>query len=189
MEQADLVRFVVATLEDLHVPYMVVGSFASGAYGEPRFTQDIDIVIDLQPDQVDTLMARLPPSDFYMSRDAALAAIGSNGQFNVIHPESGNKIDFLIARQDPWGREQLRRRVRIELLNGLDAFAARPEDVIVAKLLYYQEGGSEKHLRDITGMFKLTPDGIDRAYVRQWATQLGVLDAWEAVERRLPGVL
>lgn len=164
---------------------MVVGSYASGAYGDPRFTQDIDIVIDPKPAQLDALIARLPPDNFYVSPEAAHQAVRSGGQFNVIHPESGNKIDFMIARTDPWGQEQLRRRVKLELLIGVEAFAARPEDVILAKLQFYKEGGSEKHMRDITSMFKVSGEEIDREYIERWVDRLDVREQWQAVLQRL----
>src|SRR5436190_1059440 len=142
---------------------MVVGSFASSAYGEARLTLDIDIVIDPLPGQIAILCEAFPADLFYVSKEAALEASRQPlGQFNVIHPESGNKIDFMIARRDSWGREQVRRRVRLEILVGVYAFAARPEDVVLAKMQYYQEGGSEKHMRDITGMFKVSGKDIDR---------------------------
>jgi hypothetical protein len=185
VEQLDLLKFAVTTLEELDIPYMIVGSYASGAYGDPRFTRDIDIVIQLAANQIETLLARLPPSDFYVSREAAMAAIASGGQFNVIHPESAGKIDFMIAREDAWGKEQLRRRHRIEILAGVPAFTARPEDVIIAKLIFYQEGGSEKHMRDITSTFGVSGGEIDRAYIQHWVHQLGLTQEWDAALARL----
>jgi len=185
VEQSDLLRFIVRLLEQLDVPYAIVGSFASGAYGEPRFTQDIDLVVELTPAQVDAVISHLPEDDFYVSCEAALEALRTGGQFKVIHPESGNKVDFIIARRDAWGQQQLQGRKRLELLSGVEAYAARPEDVILGKLLYYHEGGSEKHLRDITGILKLNSDAIDRDYVRQWAQQLGVEEIWQAILARL----
>jgi hypothetical protein len=184
VEQHELVRFITTTLDRLSIPYMVVGSFASSAYGEARFTQDIDIVIEIDSGQLDALLNALPAEEFYVSREAALAAIRSAGQFNVIHPDSGNKVDFMIARRDAWGEEQLRRRVKLELLSGLEAYVARPEDVIISKMLYYQEGGSDKHLRDITGMLALSGDQIDRSYVGSWASQLGLEDVWKLILQR-----
>ena len=47
MEQIDFLSRAVETLDELVVRYMVVGSYACLAYGESRFTQDIDIVVDL----------------------------------------------------------------------------------------------------------------------------------------------
>jgi hypothetical protein len=145
-----------------------------------RFT-----VVQLSPAHITSLINRLPPSDFYVSREAALAALNTGGQFNVIHPDSGNKIDFMIARDDDWGRKQLRRRVRFELVSGLPAYAARPQDVILSKMRYNQEGGSEKHLRDIASMFKVSGDQIDRDYLKTWSAQLGVDDIWTAVQNRV----
>jgi hypothetical protein len=185
VNQNELLKFVVSLLDELGVRYMVVGSYASGAYGEPRFTQDIDIVVDLSARQLDRLIARLPQDDFYVSHDAALAAIDSAGQFNVIHPESGNKIDFLIGKMDAWGRKQLSRRKRFDLLDGVTAYTAAPEDVILGKMLYYREGGSEKHLRDITGMLRISGNAIDRIYIAEWAQKLDVLDIWQAILKRL----
>ena len=80
----------------------------------------------------------------------------------------------MIARKDDWGTEQVARRQSIELAPSQQGYAARPEDVIISKLLYYQEGGSEKHLRDIAGMLKVSGDEIDRAYVDRWAAELDV---------------
>ncbi|MGH7178383.1 MAG: hypothetical protein ACREJC_13475, partial [Tepidisphaeraceae bacterium] len=158
MDQADLLTHAIDVLETVAVPYMVVGSIASGAYGEPRMTQDIDIVIQPTPAQLNQLCAAFPPPDFYVSIEAAQTALQQSGQFNVLDPSSGGKIDFMIARTDPWGREQISRRQRIQVQPGREGFAARPEDLIISKLLYYQEGGSEKHLRDITGMLKISGD-------------------------------
>jgi hypothetical protein len=79
----------------------------------------------------------------------------------------------------------LTRRQKRLLLPHLEGFAARPEDIIISKLLYYQEGGSEKHLRDITGMLKVSADEIDRAYIDRWSAQLGVKDVWDAVLKRV----
>lgn len=184
MDQADLFAFSVKALEQLAIPYMIVGSLTSGAYGEPRFTNDIDIVIDPSPEQLRKLCESFPAADFYISVDAAAAALAQRSQFNVIHPESGNKVDFMISQTTPWGLEQLARRQRIPILPGVDAFAARPEDVIISKMLYYQEGGSEKHLRDIAGILKTSGEDVDRRYITQWAAHFLVMDIWQAVEAR-----
>jgi hypothetical protein len=187
VEQADVFRLVIEVLDRLKVPYMVVGSAASSIYGEPRLTQDIDIVIDPTAAQLDQLCAAFPQDDFYVSPEAAREALASRAQFNIIHPHSGNKIDFMIAGEDAWGRSQLARRRRVPVMPALEGVAAAPEDVIIAKMLYYQEGGSEKHLRDITGMLRVSDNRIDRQYIRKWAEALGVTDVWEAIEHRLRG--
>ena len=187
MEQADLLRRVVDVLEEQGVTYLLVGSLASGVYGEPRLTRDIDIVVELRPDQAARLCEAFPSPEYYVSRRAAREAVTTAGQFNVIHPATGNKIDFLIARQDAWGRSEISRRRREEILPGRPGFTAAPEDVIVGKLCYYHEGGSDKHLRDIVGMLQVSGDEIDMRYVDHWTQQLGLTEEWQAVLDSLRG--
>ena len=185
MEQAELLRRTIEVLESQGIRYLIVGSAASVAYGEPRFTLDIDIVIDVTPGQVSQLCSAYPDDEYYVSLAAAKQAAKEGGQFNVIHPASGNKIDFIIARRDAWGRQQVERRRRVAILPGLFGYAGSPEDVILGKMWYYQLGGSEKHLRDIASMLRLSGDQIDRAYVAQWAEQLGLSEIWQTILSRL----
>ncbi len=185
MDQADILRLAVGILEKLNIPYMLVGSLASGVYGEARLTQDIDIVIAPTLQQLDQLCAAFPSDDFYVSREAAREALGFHSQFNVLYPTTGDKIDFMIAKSDEWGVEQLTRRERMLLLPDFEGFAARPEDVIISKMQYFEAGGSEKHLRDITSMFKMSGARIDRAYVERWVARLDLHDTWQKILTRL----
>lgn len=185
MEQTELLRHAIDTLERLTIPYMLVGSFASTAYGEPRFTQDIDIVLDLSSAQIPAFCEAFPAPDFFLSEQAVRAAVQTHFQFNVLHPATGNKIDFILPRSDEWGRVQMERRQKVQLLPDRVGVAARPEDVILGKMWYYAEGGSEKHLRDITGILRISGDVVDREDIRQWAEKLGLSEIWEAILRKL----
>ena len=185
MEQSDLLRMVLDVLEEQRIVYCIGGSLASGVYGEPRYTHDIDVVVDLQMDQVARLCQAFPAPEFYVSQQAAREAVAMRSQFNVIHPKSGQKIDFMIVRDDAWGRSQMSRRHREEIVVGRPGYTAAPEDVILAKLWYYHEGGSDKHLRDIAAMLQVSSELIDRAYIDQWAQQLGYSEEWQAVLERL----
>ena len=184
MEQTDLLKYVLDALETRAIPYMVVGSFASSTYGETRFTFDIDVVIELNERDVPGFVAAFPDSDFYRSPEAIRDAIRQRFQFNVIHTASGNKIDFMLPRSDEWGRVQMARRRWVLLLPDREGFAAAPEDVILAKLWYFAEGGSDKHLRDIASMLRVSGSQIDRADVEAWACKLGLEEAWAAVLQR-----
>src|SRR5262249_9674361 len=77
----------------------IVGSMASMAYGEPRFTNDIDILADLAEEHVSVLEAEFPAPDFYLSLMVAREAIRTRRQFNIIHVPSGLKLD-IIQRKD-----------------------------------------------------------------------------------------
>ena len=185
MDQIDLLRQLVGVLDRLDVPYMVVGSLASAAYGEPRMTQDIDVVVDLKEQQVPGLCKAFSSDDFYVSERAALEAVRRKGQFNIIHSTSGNKIDMLIVPASAWGEAEMSRRQRMRILPDLEGYCALPEDVILGKMEYYREGGSEKHLRDITGIMKVSSDMVDRQYVCRWSQQMGLADIWRAILQRL----
>jgi hypothetical protein len=113
VEQTDLLRYAIDALERLGIPYAIVGSFASGVWGESRFTQDIDILIDIAHSQLPALCAAFPSDKFYVSDSAAREAVNLGGQFNVIHPASGNKIDFMIAGDNQLAAAQLQRAQRV----------------------------------------------------------------------------
>ena len=141
MEQLDILRHAVEALERMKVPYIVVGSIASIAYGESRFTQDIDIIAAFEMKHVEALMASFPEDEFYLSESAVREAIRTSFQFKVIHPGSGNKIDFILPRDDHWGDTEMGRGRPVRLLPDRDLMIAAPEDVILGKLWYFAEGG------------------------------------------------
>ena len=185
MEQVDVLRRAIEVLEQLNITYMVGGSIACSVYGEPRATLDIDVVVDLRPDQIRMLCEAFPPDEWYVSEEAVREAVAARDMFNVIHGASGNKIDFIVAKKDPWGRQQMAHRRRVRILPDCEGYAAAPEDIIISKMAYYRQGGHEKHLRDITGILKTSDEPVDRAYIAQWAEQLGLTEIWQAILRRV----
>jgi hypothetical protein len=190
MGQFEILRRAVEVLERLSIPYAVVGSWGSGVYGEPRFTQDIDIVLDLSLAKIPQFCAAFPNDEYLLSESAVREAVQSRFQFNLLHPSSGNKIDFILTRLEAWSAGQLKRSRRIELRLGgesIPAYVAAPEDVILGKLWYYSEGGSDRHLRDIAGILRVTGEGVDRAEVERWARELGYLEAWQQVLAKVDG--
>jgi len=166
-------------LERLDVPHAIVGSFATAVWGDARMTGDIDIVVQLAGEKVDGLCAAFPIDDFYVSQQAAHDAVSQRGQFNVIDFRSGNKIDSMIAGPSEWASRQLARRRRVQFAPDIEGFVAAPEDVIIGKLVYYQDGGSEKHLRDIASILSQDEGDVDRLYIAEVASQLGLTSIWK----------
>ena len=187
MEQTDILRHAVNALEQMNVQYLVVGSIASIAYGEARFTQDIDIVAAFEMRNVGGILAAFPVSEFYISESAIRASLQNGLPFNVIHPSSGNKLDFMLPRSDRWSRSQMSRRRAVRLLPDRDVMTASPEDVILGKLWYYSEGGGDRHLRDIAGILRVSGDQVDRQDVERWANELGYLEVWRQVVATVDG--
>lgn len=187
MGPSELLRYFARAVESLGIPYRVTGSMATIAYGEPRFTNDIDIIVQMRKDQVDGFCDAFPGPEFLCSRAAVAQAIDQHFQFNILHPESGLKIDVIVAASTPFDMSRFSRGRRVATVENDSAWFATPEDVIIKKLLYFQEGGSDKHLRDIVGVLKVQGASLDRAYIAEWTHRLGLDLEWQTVLTRLPG--
>jgi hypothetical protein len=181
MDPSELLERLARTLEALRIPYLITGSMATIAYGEPRFTNDIDVVVRLASHQVDELCRAFPAEEFYISREAVADAVAHRAQFNVLHPTSGLKIDVIVADDSEFNQARFSRARSLRIAAGRDVTFASPEDVIIKKLVFNREGGSEKHLRDISGVLKIMGDEIDRAYIERWVQRLGLTREWSSV--------
>jgi len=181
MPEPDLIELFVRPLERLQFRYLVSGSVASMLYGEPRVTHDIDFVVFLRSADIDRLPQVYPSPEFYVPPVeviAAEAARETKGQFNVIHPDSGLKADFHTANRDElhgWAFRNARQYPLADLTIRL----APPEYVIIRKLEYFREGGSDKHLRDIRGMLNVSGEQIDRAALNEWIARRGLQAEWQ----------
>lgn len=184
MEADELLRIAVEACDLLGITYLVTGSTASIAYGEPRFTNDIDIVIDLPAELVDAFCDAFPDDEFYLNRETVRSCVRDAFQFNLIHPASGLKIDFIVLTRSEYDRSRVERRRPLPALADRDVCFASPEDVIIKKMIYYREGKSPKHVRDIGGIIRVQGVKLDREYITEWARRLGVDDIWlQIVER------
>jgi hypothetical protein len=181
----ELLEIVVKALDRLGIPYLVTGSIAAIAFGEPRLTNDIDIVAGVEKSHVPDLLAAFPAEQFYVSEDAIRDAIRYRKQFNIIHPASGLKIDIIIRENSAFNDSRFNRIRRIKPGESFEANFASPEDIIIMKMRYFRDGGSEKHLRDIAGIMKISGAEIDRAYIHDWAARMGLSDILELVLRKL----
>src|SRR6056297_920787 len=149
---------------------MATGSVAAMVYGYPRFTADLDLVGELKPGDIVALVKMFPPEEFYCPPEDVLRIESKRrrrGHFNIIHHETGYKADMYIYGDDPLHRWALAESSRIELDKQKGIWVAPPEYVIVRKLEYYKEGGSEKHIQDIKGMFEISPEKIDIDKINQ----------------------
>lgn len=187
MGPSELLQKLVGDLDALSVPYRIVGSVASTTYGEPRFTNDIDVVVDLHLTDVERFCASFPAEEFYCYRDAVIEAVRQRRQFNIIHYESGIKVDIFLPQTGFEGEAFFTRGCRVAVLPGLDAWIASPEDVILKKLEYYREGGSEKHIRDIAGILKVQQERIDHEYLVATLRRLGLEEILVEVLARIAG--
>lgn len=173
-------------LNTLGVPYMVTGSVAVIIYGEPRLTHDVDLIVVLDRAHIARLPEAFSPAEFYcppIEVIAVEAAREQRGHFNIIHQETGFKADVYLSGRDPLHAWGLARARQLEV-EGHAVVVAPPEYVILRKLEYYREGGSEKHLRDIRSMLQTSPDAIDRVELEKQIAARGLHEAWLQLEER-----
>lgn len=184
MEPANVFRIFTERLERAGICYMATGSVASMLYGIPRFTHDLDLVIDLSAHQVSAINHAFPVNAFYAPPTEVIQIENHRphrGHFNIIHHQSGLKADIYLHGNDPLQAWGLPRKSRIELPDGDGMWVAPPEYVIIRKLEYYREGHSEKHLHDIGGMLEISSEIIDQAIIRNWVERLDLQKQWALV--------
>jgi hypothetical protein len=177
-----LVEPFVVRLERLGVPYMITGSTAGIMYGEPRMTHDVDIVVALQLGDVEAFVAAFPLDDFYCPPADVLAIEvrrGHRGHCNLIDHATGFKADIYIAFDElhAWA---LAHRQRIDV-DGSPMYVAPIEYVIVRKLEYFREGGSEKHVRDIRSMLDVSAESLDRTMLERFIAERHLEAEWTRV--------
>ena len=177
----ELFLVFIAPLNRLQLEYMVTGSMAAIVYGEPRLTHDVDLVLELPDAATGAMQRAFPLEEFYCPPMEVLlteARRPERGHFNLIHHATGFKADIYLAGCDPLHAWGLSRRRRVAL-GGEVIPVAPPEYVIVRKLEYFREGGSEKHLRDIRGMLELSREQIDEPALHDWIRQLHLQAEWQ----------
>ncbi|MEK9179966.1 MAG: hypothetical protein AAB897_00955 [Patescibacteria group bacterium] len=173
---------VARTLEKLHLPYFVTGGFAVSLWGRPRATFDVDIVIQLMNSDINPLAKALKEVSKlgYIDEDMMKDAVKWHREFNFIDPESGMKVDFMVSPNDEFSRSRFKRKSAKEI-GGQQVYFTSPEDLILSKLLWQKESGSELQLRDVESIIKISGRKLDRSYLEEWARKLGVWDVLDGI--------
>lgn len=181
MPEPDLIELFAHPLIRAGIRHLISGSVAATLYGEPRATHDIDFVVFLRADDAPRLTTIFPAPQFYVPPATIIlqeVARESRGHFNIIHADSGLKADFYTA-----GHEELHayafRNTRKYAIGDDTISLAPPEYVILRKLEYYREGGSEKHLRDISAMLAVSGELLDRAVLQEWIAKYNLKAEWD----------
>lgn len=182
MSLASFLALIARALRESDIPFMLTGSLAAAFYGAPRATQDLDLVIEAQPDSLIRFVKDLQSAGLYVDLDSALEALRTGGQFNAIDPSTGWKADLIIRKSRPFSESEFGRRQQRELL-GIDIGLATLEDLIIAKLEWSELGDSELQRRDIRELLEMAGDEIDRKYLARWIGALNLQHAWDLVSR------
>jgi hypothetical protein len=183
MSQSQLLIHTIQALEKTDSGYMLTGSLVSSMQGEPRATHDIDIVVEISPDDVEALLAEFPPNDYYYDLGTAKEAIEAGGMFNILSIASGDKVDIWLLTDSAFDQSRFLRRQSVDLL-GLSMKISSPEDTILMKLLWAKNsGGSEKQYYDAAKVYEMQEAVLDHEYLDAWNTRLGLEKEFDGMRR------
>lgn len=177
MEEKDprhLLADVAKILQEIKIPYIITGGMAVLVWGRPRFTADIDIVVELKIKDIKILSMALMAlgKANYIDEDTIKDAINNGGEFNFIHGDTGIKVDFWVIKNQPFELSRIKRRVVKHILGQTVHFTS-PEDLILSKLQWYGLSNSERHIDDIKSVFKISGKDLDKKYLKHWIDKLG----------------
>jgi hypothetical protein len=175
-----ILRLTAETLTDLDIPYMVTGSLASAFHGEPRSTQDLDVVVNAGAAKLQKLATRLRDAGLYCDAGAVREAVEHQGMFNAIDPATGWKIDFIVLKNQAFNRAAFDARSSVEI-SGVPLHVIGPEDIVIAKLEWAKLGGSDRQLRDVLGVLMVQAGSLNREHIERWVTVLGLEGEWSRV--------
>jgi len=179
MTPIEVILSIARRLEALGVRYAIGGSLASAIHGVARATMDIDLVADLAQEHVAPLVEALGGA-YYADEAMIRDAISRQSSFNLLHMETLLKIDVFVAKASRFHAAELDRRqsIRPAATEPEAAYFVSAEDIVLAKLAWYRQGGevSERQWRDVQGVLTVQRGRLDLGYLRDMAATLKVLD-------------
>ena len=166
-------------LEAIGSPYMITGATAAILYGQPRVTNDLDVVLSLDDAGRAALLRAFPEEDFYVPPESVIRTEPARAQrvhCNRCHLDAGVKADIYLTGSYPLLAWAVPRRRRVAWSRELSISVAPPEYVGRRKLEYYREGRSSKHVTDIQAIRAVT--GLDDALLAPWLARAGLETLW-----------
>ena len=177
-------------LDRLGIQYLVGGSVASSVHGEPRSTNDIDILADIRPEHVAAFVEAVSP-DYYVSSSAVRKAVEAEASFNVVHLTAIVKVDVFVAGSDEFDEERLRQRQRIDITEDPPAsfYVDTAEHSVLRKLEWFRRGGevSDRQWRDVVSILRIQGKNLSEERLETWAERLGVSDLLRRAEAEARG--
>lgn len=187
LDITEFLKLILEALECSGVEYLIGGAIAEWAWGEPRATQDLDLVINLPIEAVVRFSKELEKRNMLVPADIILDAIVEDRAdipLNAIHMYSGLKADLYLMREgDALRQSAFQRRILIDYGPPIGkVYVHSPEDLILYKLMYLGLSGQPKHARDIAAILRAKRDQLDFGYVEEWVTQLGLRSVWKEMQ-------
>ena len=185
----DFVLLVIAGLEAAGVEYLIGGAIAAWAWGEPRATQDVDMVVDIPIEAVDRLSKEFDSRGMLLPQEVILDAIlekRADIPISPVHIYSGFKADLYPMRGgDELRQSAFKRRLLVDFGPPIgEVFIHSAEDLIIYKLLYFSISQQSKHARDIAAILRAKANSLDYPYIQNWVDRMGLTAIWEELSNK-----
>jgi hypothetical protein len=190
MSFEEFLKAIIDLLETCDIGYMLGGAVAVWPWGEPRSTQDIDLVVDLSPNDSPLLSKELAKIDIYLPADIILDTLieeRADLPINAIHGSTGFKAEmFPIRAWDELRTNAFTRRRKVNFGSDIgDVYVHSPEDLIIYKLLNYSLSQQTKHVRDIGSIIKVLGENLDYTYIEKWINKKGLRSVWQEIRNQI----
>ncbi|MCC7118117.1 MAG: hypothetical protein IT310_06290 [Anaerolineales bacterium] len=187
LDITSFLKLILEALKASKVDYLIGGAIAEWAWGEPRATQDLDVVINLPIKTIGKFSKELEKRDMLVPADIILDTLAEDRAdipLNAIHMHSGLKADIYLMRDgDTLRQSAFKRRVLVDYGPPIGkVFVHTPEDLIIYKLIYLGLSSQPKHARDISAILKANKDSLDLKYIEGWVAHLGLGATWEELK-------
>ena len=176
---------LIQLLEQLGVPYMIVGSLSRNLYTYPRSTNDADFVVELDTTALAALREALPP-DLELDPQSSFETITATTRHVVRLRNAPFHIELFQLTDDEFDQARFARRAPLTVL-GVSAFVPTPEDVIIQKLRWCQRGPRGKDRDDARAVLAGQVDRLDWKYLTDWCQRLGLAKLLEDMRREVTG--
>lgn len=174
IEPNEVLKDFTERLENVSINYMLTGSMAMMFYATPRYTADIDIIIELDL-QKTIKFSSVFKLDYYFSENRMRDSISRKSMFNLIHQESSFKVDCIIKKDSEFQKQAFENRKRVDY-QGFEVWIIGLEDLIVSKLLWAKDSRSDFQKRDIINLLQKE---VNAKYIENWTKKLEVFDLYQ----------
>ncbi len=178
MESERIALELIDVLQAMKIPYMIVGSLSSNAYGIARSTHDADFVVELGSASVNDIVERLG-AGYTFDRQMSFESITGTLRYRIRHEQAAFTLELFLLSEDAHDRERFKRR-RIEQVAERSVYLPTPEDVLITKLRWSKRGARQKDVDDIRSVLRVqTAVNLDLPYIRNWCDQHDTRELFE----------
>lgn len=186
----DFIDLVLRALEEARVDYLIGGAVAAWAWGEPRSTMDLDLVVNIPIESIEPLSTELASRDMLVPAGIILDNIletRADLPIHAIHMYSGYRADIYPLRAgDELRASAFQRRQKVHLGDPLgEVYLHSPEDLIIYKMWYFSLGQQTKHVRDVTAIVLSLGDALDYSYIDMWMGKKGLTSLWNELRGKI----